>query len=283
MARARASAASAGRGRSGSPRIRVTMFATWSLPARPDPVTAALTSLGVCITTGMPSRAAARIATPAAWAVPITVATLFWLNTRSTATTSGRTCSSQPSTASEMPSSRCARSASDGVRITSTATSVARRPGKPSTTPSPQRVNPGSTPSTRMSARSHPNPHGANTTHREPRPALIRAGCRHHFVGGVEVGVDVLHVVAVLERLDQPEDLASALFVQRHAHARDELRVGGVVVDIRFLERGAHGDQVGRLADHLESLTEVVDLLGPGVQHRTQDVVLGERSGLRDD
>ena len=54
------------------------------------PVTAALTSLGVCIATGRSRRAAASIATALAWAVPMTVRTLCWLNTRSTATASGR-------------------------------------------------------------------------------------------------------------------------------------------------------------------------------------------------
>ena len=38
---------------------------------------------------------------------------------------------------------------------------------------------------------------------------------RHHLVADVEVGVDVLHVVAVLERVDQLEDLAGAVLVER--------------------------------------------------------------------
>lgn len=42
------------------------------------------------------------------------------------------------------------------------------------------------------------------------------------------------------------------------------------------LERGAHRDHVGRLADHLEGLAEVVDLLGARVEDRAEDVVLGE-------
>ncbi len=132
----------------------MTIAATCSLPARPEPVTAALTSLGVCRATGTPARAAASTATPAACAVPMTVRTLCWLNTRSTATTSGRSCSIQPSTASPMPSSRAATSALAGVRTTSTATSSARRPGRPSTAARPHRVSPGSTASTRTSSSS---------------------------------------------------------------------------------------------------------------------------------
>ena len=76
--------------RSGSRSSRVTIAPTWALSARPLPVTAALTSLGVCSATGMPRRAAATIATPLTWAVPMTVRTLCWLKTRSTATASGR-------------------------------------------------------------------------------------------------------------------------------------------------------------------------------------------------
>ena len=67
----------------------MTIAVTWALSARPLPVTAALTSLGVCSATGRPRRAAQTIATAPACAVPITVRTLCWLNTRSTATASG--------------------------------------------------------------------------------------------------------------------------------------------------------------------------------------------------
>src|SRR5947209_2513032 len=35
-----------------------------------------------------------------------------------------------------------------------------------------------------------------------------------HLVGDVVVGVDVLHVVAVLEGVDEPEDLARGLLVE---------------------------------------------------------------------
>src|SRR5439155_20217455 len=52
IASARASAASAGLGSSANRRIRVTIRPTWALSARPEPVTAAFTSLGVCSTTG---------------------------------------------------------------------------------------------------------------------------------------------------------------------------------------------------------------------------------------
>ena len=56
--------------------------------------------------------------------------------------------------ASACASSRAPTGASAGVRTTSTCTSVSARPGAPSTTPMPQRVSPGSTPSTRTRATS---------------------------------------------------------------------------------------------------------------------------------
>ncbi len=149
MARARASAASAGLGGALSRSRRVTIAPTCALSARPLPVTAALTSLGVCSATGSPRREAHRMATALAWAVPITVRTLCWLKTRSTATHSGRCSSSHCSMPCSMATRRWPRSASVGVRTTPTPTIVSGRPATPSTTPTPHRVSPGSTPSTR--------------------------------------------------------------------------------------------------------------------------------------
>ena len=153
IASASASAASAGRGGSVIRSSRITMAVTWSLSARPLPVTAALTSLGVCSVTGSPRRAAQTIATAPACAVPITVRTLCWLNTRSTATVSGRYSVSQRSISSSIASSRAAMCSSASVRTTPTATRVGGRPGTPSTTPSPHLVRPGSMPKTRDGGR----------------------------------------------------------------------------------------------------------------------------------
>jgi hypothetical protein len=90
MASANASAASAGRGAADSRSSLVTIAVTCFFSAWPEPVTAAFTSLGVYVLTGTPALAALSTATAPACAVPITVRTLCWLNTRSTATASGR-------------------------------------------------------------------------------------------------------------------------------------------------------------------------------------------------
>ena len=102
MASASASAASAGVGLVCSARILVTIAVTCALSARPLPVTAALTSLGVWKCTSMSRLAAARAMTPPACAVPIAVFAFWLANTRSIATTSGRWVSIQCSTVSLM-------------------------------------------------------------------------------------------------------------------------------------------------------------------------------------
>ena len=75
-----------------------------------------------------------------------------WENTRSMARTSGRWLSSQCSTASLIASRRRCNGSSAGVRTTSTSRAMACLPRPLSTTDSPQRVSPGSTPVTRTSA-----------------------------------------------------------------------------------------------------------------------------------
>src|SRR5689334_22205558 len=48
------------------------------------------------------------------------------------------------------------------------------------------------------------------------KPPTSRVDGRHDLVADVEVGENVLHVVAVLERVDQLEHLARRLLVHRH-------------------------------------------------------------------
>lgn len=55
--------------------MRVTIVVICALSARPEPETAALTSVGVCRVTGSPRRAPARWTRPLTWAVVMTVGT----------------------------------------------------------------------------------------------------------------------------------------------------------------------------------------------------------------
>src|ERR1700758_1264455 len=97
-----------------------------------------------------------------------------------------------------------------------------------------------------------------------------------HLVREVDVGVDVLHVVAVLQRVDELEHLAGAVEVDGNADRRLKTGLGRVVVDARVLQRGAHPDEIARLGDDFEAVAQVVHVLGTGIQDRGQHVVLGQ-------
>src|ERR1700757_2530269 len=88
-----------------------------------------------------------------------------------------------------------------------------------------------------------------------------------HLVREVDVGVDVLHVVAVLERVDELEHLTGGVEVDGNADRRRETGLGRLVVDAGVLQRGPHPDQIGRLGDDLEAVAQVVDVLGAGFQN----------------
>src|SRR4051812_12363413 len=167
----------------------------------------------------------------------MTVRRLCWANTRSTATAWGPNSAMISAMPRETASRRDSSAASGGVRMTPTCTRVARRSGATSTTPTPQRVSPGSMPSTRSSA-------GA---------AMSVLGVELGLHGGrhVEVAEDVLHVVAVFERVDELEDLAGGVSVDLDLEGRHELGLGRVVVDPRVLKRFARLDEVRRLGDDL--------------------------------
>src|SRR4051794_8352044 len=111
-------------------------------------------------------------------------------------------------------------------------------------------------------------------------PEALGVDLLEHLVGDVVVGVDVLHVVAVLEGVDEPEHLAGAVLVELDRGARHEAGLGRVVVDAGVLQRGADGDQVGRFADHLEGVTQVAHLFRAGIQHGHEHGVLVHAVGL---
>ena len=161
MASAKASAASAGLGSASRPNTRATMVCTCALSARPLPLIAALTSLGVCRATSRSWRAPANMATPITCATAITERIFSWANTRSMAITCGLWRAIQSSIASAILLRRSSGDWLGGVRATPTSTSRTRRRESTSTQPSPQRVIPGSIPKTRWSATNAPSEAGA--------------------------------------------------------------------------------------------------------------------------
>src|SRR3954453_11372217 len=62
----------------------------------------------------------------------------------------------------------------------------------------------------------------ANRDRGRNNPDTPSADPLQHLVGHVVVRVDVLHVVAVLERVDQPEHLAGGVLVELDGHAGHE-------------------------------------------------------------
>ena len=107
--------------------------------------------------------------------------------------------------------------------------------------------------------------------------SFSRISCGH-----VEVGVDLVDVVVLFERVDQAQqvfglaalDLDRALRLHRH--------VGGLDLDPGLLQRLAHGAQVGRLADHAQLLAVLAHVLGAGVD-RGDQVVLAVAVAVDDD
>ena len=131
---------------------RVTMLADLRLAGPSGPGDRGL-DLARRVQAGRDARAGRRPAWPPRRPArcPSPYRTLCWLNTRSTATTSGWCVRSTPrASASICASRRRCIERRLGVRTTPTCTRVRRPAGTPSTTPRPHRVSPGSTPSTRM-------------------------------------------------------------------------------------------------------------------------------------
>src|ERR1019366_1409793 len=103
-----------------------------------------------------------------------------------------------------------------------------------------------------------------------------------NLVAHVAVGPDVLNIIAVLKRLDDPEHLAGAIKVELDLHSRDEGGLSRVIVDVGSLQSGTDGHEVARLAHELEGLTDVVYLFPPRGKDDLEQVVLAE-TGLWDD
>src|SRR5699024_3183968 len=211
----------------------------------------------------------------------MTVETWLRAKTRSIATTSGPWISIHSSATACTARSRRSNGSSAVVRTTSTSNATTDRPGAVSINASPHRVNPGSTPMTRITTSRRPVVEPTFET----LPVVRQSGVerREHVVGNVDVRVDVLDVVRVLQRVDEGEHLARAVGVDGHLDRGAETGLRRLVVDPGRLARTAHLDQVGGLADHLELLTQVVDLLRAGVEDGHEHVVLGELTLVQQD
>src|SRR5829696_625534 len=95
-----------------------------------------------------------------------------------------------------------------------------------------------------------------------------------HVGVSLEVRVDRVHVVLVVERLDQPQHLAGRVLVELDARRRAHRQLGVLDVDALALQRLAHPLQVARRGDDLPDVLVLGDVFRAGVD-RGHQVVLG--------
>src|SRR5580700_11096538 len=141
--------------------------------------------------------------------------------------------------------------------MTPSATWTKRLPAT-SITPHPVCRSPGSSPKTRISG---------------SLPARSGAQPRHHVFGHFEIGVDVLDIVAVLERLEELEEARRRLLADFRGGLRtpDEARRAGR--DESALERIANRVQILRRANHQVLLGIALDVSGPGFDRGFEHVI----------
>ena len=103
-------------------------------------------------------------------------------------------------------------------------------------------------------------------------------------VGDVEVGEHVLHVVIVLERLDDPQHPARLVGGgDRHEVVRDQRRVRRLDREAGVLERLADLEDRRRLGGHRPRVAVAGDVVGAGVEGGEHQLVLVRRAVDLDD
>src|SRR5688572_26115528 len=235
---ARASAASSGFGISFSENSRRTISWTCFLSAPPYPVMAIFTCIGVCSEIGMPpSRSVSRV-TPRASLTVIAVLTFFWKNSFSTPTSAGLCSSMSPFSASWSEDRRSTCGISFGVSRQPCATWRNFEPSLRSS-PKPTRAVPGS------------------------MPRMI-TGVRLE----VGVGVDVLHVLVGVERLEEFRERGLLVFRDLQGILGDIGRLGRSDLEPGLLDLRADVDEVGERGDDFPALIVARDVLRAGFDER---------------
>src|SRR5205807_5175457 len=164
-------------------------------------VTASLTWSGVYSAMLSPARARAQRTTPRAWPTRMALRRLLAKKSCSTAAASGRWARMYAPSWVSRWASRAASERAESVSIHAACTRR-RLPGSPATTATPVRATPGSTPRTRT------------------QRSLISSRHRlEDFVRDLRVGVHLLHVVVLLESLEQPDHGRRLLGVELHRRA----------------------------------------------------------------
>src|SRR5690606_11234869 len=274
-AMARASAASAC-SLPGSPSIAATMCWICALSAAPVPTTASLTSRAAYSLTGRSRRTTALIAAPRAWPSLSAESALRPTNTCSMATSSGRYSSISAARPCSRRLSRSAKPPSPSSTKGWWCTWRMRPPASTSMMPTPVRCEPGSIP--RMRAAGIAARTGFMPASRMPGPPPLRTGPGACSAGVAEVGVgvDVLHVVQVLEHAQQFLHLLGGLAGHGDVVVGAEGDLGIARRQARGLHRLLHRVEHIRRGEHVDRAILRIDhhVVGTGLDRRLGDRVL---------
>src|SRR5690606_12265714 len=261
-AMARASAASAC-SLPGNPSMAATMCWTWALSAAPVPTTASFISRAAYSDTGRSRSTTALIAAPRAWPSLSAESALRPTNTCSIATSCGRYSSTSPVNPCSSRFRRAAKSPSPSSTSGWWCTWRTLPAGSTSMMPTPVRCEPGSIPRMRMAGT------GTRAAFMRPPPAPsgpppVRPGPDACSAGVAQVGVriDVLHVVQVLEHVQQLLHLLRGLAGHGDVVVGAEGHLGiargqaggfhGLLHRLEVLRRGDHVDRaIVRIHDHV--------------------------------
>src|SRR6185437_14202799 len=233
------------------------------------PTTDFLTRLAEYSKTGMPRSAGASSTTPRATPSFNVEAGFLLTKVSSTAASSGAKRSSTPLSWRNRSTSRVASFSPSREWTTPAATWLSRLPAT-STTPQPVWRSPGSSPSRRMAM---------SLTE---MPARSGAQSRHDVVGHLEIGKHVLHVVAVLQSLQQLEQRLRGLPLYgglRLGLPQQSCRLGRAEA---ALQRVAHRVECVGRAGH-DMLGAALDIVGAGLDGGLEHGIRRRRLGGIDD
>src|SRR5439155_15507455 len=109
--------------------------------------------------------------------------------------------------------------------------------------------------------------------------AQLGAQARQHVLADLEIGVHVLHVIAVFEGFEQLEQPRRGIFVEHRGGFRapaEPCRSGGPET---LLQRVAHAVEILRRRDHDMPVCIALDIASPGLDRRFEHLVSAGRSG----
>src|SRR5271170_1725864 len=236
-----------------------------SLPAWPAPTTDFLIKLAEYSATGTPRSAGANSTTPRATPSFSVEAAFLLTKLSSTAASSGRKRSSTTVSWRNKATSRSASGRSVGAWTTPSATWLSRLPAA-SITPQPVCRSPGSSPRTRIAVVA-------------PHPLGSSAQPRQYVLADLEIGVNILHVVAVLESFEQLEQADGGLLVYHRGGFRPPAKARRTRGAESLFQRVAHAVEILRRRDHDVAVILAFHITGAGLDRGVEHRIGARRGG----